>query len=77
MDKSTSDLYQQYTVFADNLEKQLVAKHGSEKASRLFQRMSPSQFETVCEGSSTDGLKRQWLARLQTRAGTRTGGEAA
>lgn len=74
--------YQEYAVFADNLEKQLVAAYGAEKAGRLYRRMSPSRFEAIWGTSSNDALKRQWIERLQERAakqalGTGKDGEAA
>ena len=76
MDTVAGCLYQDYVKAADNLEKQLVAIYGHEKATRFFQKMDRSRFEAICEAASSDALKRQWLSRLQDRARTLGGGKA-
>jgi hypothetical protein len=68
MDAARRGLYQDYLKFADNLENQLVATYGQEKATRFFQRMDRSRFEAICDAAPGDALKRQWLSWLQEQA---------
>lgn len=75
MDTEASGLYQVYLNFAEDLESQLVAIYGHNKAKRLFQRMDRSRFEAICEAASSDAFKRQWLSCLQERARTLSGGK--
>jgi hypothetical protein len=76
VDTVASSLYQDYVNLADNLEKQLVALYGHEKAKRFFQRMDDARFEAIREAASNDALKRQWLSWLEERARMLGGGKA-
>lgn len=64
MDEVSTDLYERYLKFVDNLERELVATLGHTKAMKLLQRMDRSRFEAVCEAAATDTFKHHWLDRL-------------